>query len=146
MIPRSSCGTERRRPSHPWKEATIIAYRILIVEDDAAIRESVAALLQLDGHHVETVDGGQAALNLLAGRSYDVILSDVRMPGMDGTELYRHIEQRWPHLAPRVVLVTADESAGFQAQYGGAPVPTLTKPYTIERLQEVIARVIAQDS
>ena len=76
-----------------------MAYRILLVEDDAAIRESVSALLRLDGHHVETVDDGREALSLLAGRSYDVILSDFRMPSMDGDELYRRIEQRWPHVA-----------------------------------------------
>jgi CheY-like chemotaxis protein len=123
-----------------------MAYRILMVEDDAAIRESVAALLRLDGHHVETVDDGREALSLLAGRSYDVILSDFRMPSMDGDELYRRIEQRWPHVARRVVFVTADDATVFRAQYGGAPVPTLTKPYTVEGLHEVIARVIARDT
>ena len=73
-----------------------MGYRILLVEDDAAIRESVAALLRLDGHHVETVDDGREALSLLAGRSYDVILSDFRMPSMDGDELSGVVEGKRP--------------------------------------------------
>ena len=123
-----------------------MAYRILVVEDEPDTQEMLATLLKLDGHRVETADSGQEALNLLAGRSYDVILSNIRMPGMDGSELYRRIEQRWPHLAPRVVFVTAEGSTGLQAQYGGAPVPLLAKPYTVERLRQVIARVVEQNT
>jgi CheY-like chemotaxis protein len=101
--------------------------------------------LGLDGHHVETAENGREALELLAGRSYDVILSNLRMPGMSGEDLYRRIERGWPHLAPRVVFVTGEKPGGFQTQYGGASVPFLTKPYTPERLRQVIAEVIARD-
>ena len=98
-----------------------MAYRVLVVEDEVDTRE------------------------LLAGRSYDVILSDLRMPGMSGEDLYRRIERGWPHLAPRFVFVTGEKPGGFQTQYGGAPVPVLTKPYTPERLRQVIAGVIARE-
>jgi CheY-like chemotaxis protein len=100
----------------------------------------------LDGYHVETAEDGGKALELLAERSYDVILSNLRMPGMSGEDLYRRIEHGWPHLAPRFVFVAGEKPGGFQTQYGGAPVPVLTKPYTAERLRKVMAEVIARDT
>jgi CheY-like chemotaxis protein len=70
----------------------------------------------------------------------------LHMPGMSGEDLYRRIEHWWPHLAPRIVFVTAapPENA-FRAQYGGRPVPVLTKPYTPERLLQMIEHVVARD-
>ena len=116
-----------------------MAYRILVVDDDAGAREVLTALLAQEGHRVETAGNGLEALEVLAGRSYDVILSDLRMPGMGGDELYRRIERGWPHLAPRVIFMTAEQrSSGLQTQYGGAPVPILTKPFTLLQLRQAI--------
>jgi CheY-like chemotaxis protein len=123
-----------------------MAYRILIVEDEADTREMLAVQLGLDGYRVDTVANGHEALQRLAGGDYDVILSDFWMPGMNGEALYGHIQQGWPHLAPRVLFMTADRPAGgIQARHGGAPVPTLTKPFSIEQLRQAIAPVIARD-
>ena len=106
-----------------------VAYRILVVEDDA-----------------DTAEGGRKALELLALRSYDVILTDLHMPGMSGDDLYRRIEHGWPHLAPRVMFVTAaPPDTMFRAQSGGRPVQVLTKPYTPARLLQMIEHVVARD-
>jgi CheY-like chemotaxis protein len=126
------------------EKAQAVAYRILLVDDEADSREIVARLLELDGYHVETAQDGREALELLAGRSYDLILSDMRMPQMSGEALYCHIEHGWPRLAPRFVFITAERlSRAFQAQYGGG-VPVLTKPFTREQIRQVIASVIAR--
>jgi CheY-like chemotaxis protein len=115
------------------------------VDDDADSREVLAHLLEFDGYHVETAQHGREALELLAGRSYDAILSDMRMPQMSGGALYRRIERGWPHLAPRVVFMTPERLTGaFRAQYGGGTVPTLTKPLTLEELRQVRTSVIAR--
>ena len=74
-----------------------MAYRILVVDDDAGARAVLTAFLAQEGHRVETAGNGLEALEVLTGRSYDVILSDLRMPGMGGDELYRRIERGWPH-------------------------------------------------
>ena len=68
-----------------------MAYRLLIVDDDEDSRDIVARLLELDGYQVDTAPHGSAALDLLVGRSYDVILSDMRMPQVTGEALYRRI-------------------------------------------------------
>src|SRR5258708_39590201 len=98
------------------------------------------------GHQVASVEGGREAPELLAHRSYDVILTNLHMPQMSGEDLYRRIEHGWPHLAPRIVFVTAaPPDNAFRAQYGGRPVPVLTKPYSPERLFQVIEDVVARD-
>ena len=123
-----------------------MAYHILVVEDEPDTRELLNFTLRWNGHHVDTASGGREALELLAGHSYDVILSNLNMPEMSGEDLYRRIEHGWPHLAPRVVFVTAaSPDTPFQAQYGGRPVPVLTKPYTPERLLRIINEVVARD-
>ena len=121
-------------------------YRILIVEDDADTREILACLLESEVHHVDRVASGDEALDLLADRAYDVIMSDFHMPNMDGGELYRQIEHRWPHLAPRVVLATAEAAAAFGPQNRRGPRLVLRKPYTLERVRQMIARVIARNA
>ena len=133
-------------PRSAVNEVMAMAYHILVVEDEPDTRELLDFTLRWNGHHVDTASNGREALELLAEHSYDAILSNLNMPEMDGEDLYRRIEHGWPHLAPRVVFVTAARpSTPFRAQYGGRPVPVLTKPYTPERLLHVIDDVVARD-
>ena len=68
------------------------------------------------------------------------------MPGMSGEDLYGRIEQEWPHLAPRIVFVTAAPRDNIlRAQCGGRSVSVLTKPYTPQRLLQMIDDVVARD-
>jgi CheY-like chemotaxis protein len=122
-----------------------MAYHILVVEDDLDTRDLMEFMLRFGGHRVDVAPGGHEALELLAVNRYDVILCDWHMPWMSGEDLYRRIEQDWPHLAPRVVFVTAAATlaAPLQARDGGRSVPVLTKPYTPERLLQAIADTMA---
>ena len=80
-------------------------------------RDLLDFTLRRAGHHVDSVPPGRQALELFADQSYDVILSDLRMPDMTGEDLYRRIERGWPHLARRVAFVTASSPSDvFQAQ------------------------------
>ena len=133
-------------PRSAVDEVRAMAYHILVVEDEPDTRELLDFTLWWNGHHVDTARDGREALTLLAEHSYDVILCNLNMPEMSGEDLYRRIEPSWPHLAPRVVFVTAARpDPSFRAQYGGRPVPVLTKPYTPERLLQVIDAVVARD-
>jgi CheY-like chemotaxis protein len=117
-----------------------MAHRILLVEDHTASRTTLAILLETSGYDVDTAANGREAVDLLADHGYDVIVSDIQMPTMDGIELYRHIQQRWPHLARRVVFMTAHRSPdGPQADPKGPPLTVLWKPFTLQRLQEAVA-------
>src|SRR6185437_3367023 len=78
--------------------------RILIVDDERPILLTLAANLELDDFEVATAESGAAALELLARETFDLVLSDVRMPGMNGVELFRRIRQLRPDCP--VVLMT----------------------------------------
>jgi len=86
------------------------------------IRETLAEILSGAQHNVITAGSGREALERMASERYDVIVSDIRMPDLDGRALYREIERRWPEQARRVVFVTGDTLAsGFRdsvTEYG----------------------------
>jgi CheY-like chemotaxis protein len=71
---------------------------ILLVEDDPAVATALAQLLRHDGHTVDTAANGRLALVQLQARPYDLIVSDLRMPELDGPGLYRELEAHAPHL------------------------------------------------
>ena len=120
-----------------------MALRILVVEDEEELRALLADMLEAMDHQVDTAGTGQAALGLLAVESYEVILTDFRMEGMDGYDLFRRIRQQWPHLARRVAFVTGQETVDVGDEE--ASVPILTKPYSFDGLRDVIAMVLARN-
>ena len=117
---------------------------VLVVDDESIIAQLVADVLGGEGYEVETAADGRAALDRLAQRSYDVVLSDLRMPEIDGLGLFRAIEQRHPELLRRFVFITGTSA---QAEYQGfiddAKVPVLTKPFDVADLLRVVQRLVA---
>jgi CheY-like chemotaxis protein len=115
----------------------------LVVDDDPAVRAFVSDTLTQEGHEVDKAQDGVDALYLLKRRSYDVILSDLRMPMLDGPGLYRALEQRYAAALPRVIFVTgyadAEPYTAFLAQTGD---PVLMKPFTVEELRLMIQWVL----
>ena len=81
---------------------------ILVVDDEPEIREMLAEILRSADHQVATAASGREALQRIALERYDVVVTDIRMPDIDGRALYQQIRERWPRLAQRVVFVTGD--------------------------------------
>jgi DNA-binding NtrC family response regulator len=121
--------------------------RILVVDDEPGIAEVLAEVFALDGHVVEIVGNGEEALEKLAAERYDLILSDVHMPDLDGPALYREVERRHPDLLPLFIFLTGDimspETAQFLAQ---SAVPCLSKPFTLDMVRELVQRVLSETS
>jgi DNA-binding NtrC family response regulator len=78
---------------------------ILVVDDEEAMRVSMAAWLEKNGHHVEMAASGEEALAILEHKPCDLVLLDIKMPGMDGHELLRQVKTRHPTII--IVMVTA---------------------------------------
>src|ERR1700751_24272 len=113
--------------------------RILIVEDELPVARQIAAALTEDGHDPKAVHSGEAALEEVGKGSFDLIVLDVRLPGIDGFELLQRLREQ--HLASRVLLLTGrsaveDRVTGLQL---GAD-DYLPKPFA---MRELVARVIA---
>jgi DNA-binding NtrC family response regulator len=78
--------------------------RLLIVDDEPDICKSLARRYKLKGYDVDTADGGEAALELLESNPYHVVISDIKMPGIDGIELLRRIRIEYP--MTRIIMMT----------------------------------------
>ena len=79
---------------------------ILVVDDEPLVAAIMADILGLEGYEVETAKNGREALEKIAARSYDLILSDLQMPELDGVGLYHELERQRPSLLPRLAFVS----------------------------------------
>jgi DNA-binding NtrC family response regulator len=115
--------------------------RLLIVDDEESLAVTLQANLELDGFEVDLAAGGSAALTLLEMQPYDLMLSDIKMPGMDGVELFRHARLARP--AMPVILMTgfAMEALVMQAINEGV-FTVFPKPFDIRHLETVLNRAL----
>jgi PAS domain S-box-containing protein len=117
--------------------------RILVVDDEPGIAGVLAEVLQLDGHVVETVGNGEAALGKLAVGGYDLILSDIRMPELDGPSLYWELERRDPSLLRRMIFLTGDTlSPGTREFLEKTGAPCLAKPFALNDVRDIVQQVL----
>src|SRR3984893_14579418 len=116
---------------------------ILVVDDEPQVAALMADFLELEGYEVETAKNGLEALEKIAARSYDAILSDLRMPELDGVGLYRELEQRHESLLLRLAFVSGTteppEYASFLEQTGAT---VLTKPFAVADLHRLVQRLL----
>lgn len=119
--------------------------RVLLVEDNEINREMTTEILQNMGMAVETADGGAAAAGLALHRPYDVVVTDIRMPVVDGYEVARRIRAAGKTM--RIVALSADavESVARRAKEAGMD-DCLTKPLDVRRLAQVLAGYFPQDA
>ncbi len=117
--------------------------RILVVDDEPGIAGVLAEVLQMDGHVVETVGNGEAALGKLALGGYELILSDIRMPELDGPSLYWELERRDRRLLRRMIFLTGDTlSPGTREFLEKTGAPCLSKPFALSDVREIVQRVL----
>jgi PAS domain S-box-containing protein len=112
--------------------------RVLVIDDEAQICHAIERELS-DVHDVVVAMTGDDALALLASRSFDLILCDVMMPGMDGHELYRRIAAQYPGLERRFVFMTGALAPSVAQALDGLPNPWLAKPFQIDDVLALIA-------
>jgi len=113
--------------------------RILLADDDASLRRVLQFKLEKEGHDVTAVEDGEAALNQLRSDRWDLLLSDIRMPVVDGVELLEMAKQLQPGL--KVILMTAHATVtqAVQAVKLGA-FDYITKPFEDDELTTAINR------
>ena len=116
------------------------AVRILVVDDEESVRVAVGTLLRRRGYEVELAEGGAAALERLGGRSFALMVSDVRMPGMNGLELLRQALEIEPDLGVVMLSAVNDAATATEALSLGA-MTYMTKPVQLPRLQEAVEQV-----
>ena len=117
---------------------------ILVVDDEEQIASVIAEMLERDGHVAHIAADGQVALDMLAQRSYDLVISDTKMPILDGVALYDEIQRRHPSMHGRAIFVTGDvldqEKQDYLASTGA---PVITKPFSFAEVRTTVRRHLA---
>jgi two-component system NtrC family sensor kinase len=135
-------------PSSPGDDSmaaptSVSNLRVLVVDDELTIRLLLHDILRLDKHNVALASSGVEAADLLERERFDIVLTDMKMPGMDGADLYRSVRQRDPAQARRIIFITGDTvSPDTRAFLQRVPNPVLSKPFKIGPLREAIERVL----
>jgi two-component system NtrC family sensor kinase len=116
---------------------------ILVVDDELVIIDVLYQALRMDGHRVDTAINGATALRKMQAERYDLIISDLKMPGMSGQELYERISGEDPELARRIVFSTGDvvssETRNFLERTGARYVQ---KPFEIDSIRSLVHDIL----
>ena len=114
--------------------------RVLVIDDEPVIRDLVETTLGKAGHLVDVRNDAKAALDLIDDTNYDLMLVDIKMPGMDGEEFYRLLSGMSPTLADRVVFMTGDTVSQRTRKFlDWADRPVIEKPFDIDTLESLVA-------
>jgi len=116
--------------------------RILITEDEESLRRFVARALRLDGHETFEAGDGAEGLERLAEGSYDLLLSDIRMPVMDGIELAHQAAARFPEM--KILLMTGYAEQRERADdLASKIVDVVPKPFALPDIRKAVAMALA---
>ncbi len=119
--------------------------RALIVEDEPAISDVCRRVLEGEGFEVDIAVNGKVAQDMIEEKQYDLCLSDIRTPQMNGTELYQWLKEKHPQLASRVIFTSGDVMSGdIQSFLEQAARPFLPKPSTPSELKTVVKEALRQ--
>lgn len=115
---------------------------LLIVDDDSAIRDTLQELLS-DSYECHTADRAAQALAYLDVESYDVVLTDISMPGLSGREILKRVQTKHPATPVIVISGNANADAATELLAMGA-FAYLTKPFQLEVIEDTVVRAIAR--
>lgn len=117
-------------------------FQILVVDDEPAVRLSLKLLLQHEGHEVSGVESGEVALAQLAERKFDLVITDLFMPGMRGDELVtrvRKLEAKQP-----IILISGFVTENKLGELSMHIDAFLQKPFSLESLREAVNRAVGR--
>jgi len=119
--------------------------RVLVVEDESAISDFCRRVLTTEGFEVDIAVQGKVAQDMLEEKQYDLCLIDIRLPAMDGKELYQWLKERHPKLADGVIFTTGDVMGGGDTQIflEQTARPILLKPFTPAQLKSIVKDVLS---
>ena len=117
--------------------------RILVVDDEDFVRSLIVDVLANLGHQVDAASNGDEALRRFEEMRYDLVVSDLRMPKMDGAALFQALRDKYSSAMPRMIFVTGQaHSLDYAGFLGIASVPVLAKPFSVYGLQKVVSQAL----
>jgi excisionase family DNA binding protein len=132
-----------RPGSVPSRSSTLERPRILVVDDEQAVRDLLVKTLTMADYEVDTAEDGAAALDRLKSSDYDLLITDLKMPGMDGLSVIRQARQQSMVLPIIVITGYSTEASAIEAINLGVS-GYLTKPFRLPRILSVTARALGE--
>ena len=118
-----------------------MATRILIAEDDRAVREFIGRALDHVGHEVASVTDGLAALEALRAAEYDLLISDIMRPGLDGVSLALKVSKEWPDMG--IMLMTGYAHERQRAHNLDAlSHEVISKPFSLQEITDAVQKAL----
>ena len=116
--------------------AKTYAPRILVVDDEKAVREITQAFLTLNGYEVSTAENGKEAFDKLLNNHYDVVITDMQMPLMGGMELLEKISQ----MTSNIITILLTGTTVTPSDVSGKPFAHLSKPFSHNQLIQIVQK------
>jgi signal transduction histidine kinase/DNA-binding LacI/PurR family transcriptional regulator/ActR/RegA family two-component response regulator len=147
VSPPIQAGTPPPKPPADEEKPSPAPVHILMIDDEIDLLTALTLALRHEGYRVDPVSDGQTALACLAETRYDLILCDVRIPGLDGPEIYRQAKAADPDMGKRVIFITGDTVSAVTRRFleeSGAPY--LDKPFELADLIEKVNATLKSNS
>ena len=139
----SAALQEVRPPSAAPFKVKVPSLSVLVIDDEESILHLVQEVLRSEGHRVETATGGEAALELIKRNRYDVIISDWKMPGLNGINLFQELLEKNPEAARRMLFMTGDViKENFQEFLKQHNRTCLPKPFALREFHAAFASLV----
>ena len=119
--------------------------KILVVDDELIMRESLSGWLERDGHYLETASNGEEALQKLRTTRFDILLLDIKMEGMSGMDVLRYVRENDPDVAIIMITAYGSISSAIEAMKNGAS-DYLLKPFDPKELGVIIEKIISNQA
>jgi excisionase family DNA binding protein len=136
-------GAQQATSAAPLAAAPTPVPRVLVADDEEAIRDLLARTLALAEYDVDTVADGQAALDRLRAAPYQLLVTDLRMPGLDGLGVIREARRLYPHLPVVIITGFSSEASAIEAINLGVS-GYLTKPFRVAKVLAVAAQALGE--
>jgi len=152
VFPVASCAAETPAPAPalaaaPSDESLLRGARVLVLDDEQTIADLLREMLHLLGCQIRVASSGPQALEHIREQPFDVILSDFRMPNMNGQQFHEQVRLLKPDLAKRIIFLTGDVvNEQTQAFLQASGNPYLAKPFNLTALQAVMTALLREKS
>ena len=115
--------------------------KILLIDDDEWIRDSLTLFFENEGCRLVALETAEEGIDALKNKSYDIIIADYRLPGIDGLEFFRHLQKSHPNVIK--ILITAYGSKGVVSEASKLGIHDfIDKPFTSETIENSLSRLI----
>jgi CheY-like chemotaxis protein len=139
----AQCAAEVLSEGECFPRRAAVPPRVLLMDDERQLLELMRKALRAMGCIADAVTSAEDALDLLESDSYDAVISDLHMPGMDGEQFHLYLTKHWPALAGHFVLMTGDILSTQSAELlQRTDLRVLRKPFSLEELLTAVGEVL----